>query len=288
MSNAPAAVSARIARLFVYPVKSCRGTPLSRGTLTKSGMLHDREWMVVTPAGRFLTQRELPKLALVSPALREGALVLDAPGMPTLAVSLDDRSGERRPVVVWRDACQGIDAGDAVADWFSTFLGRPVRLVRFDESQRRGTDPQWSGGVAGETRFSDGFPLLVTSQGSLDEVNGALQERGADPVPMTRFRPNLVLAGLPPRAEDRHRRIELPGGVRLDLVKPCDRCAITTVDQDSGERHPSQPVATLRAIRRNPRTGGACFGQNAVPVLPAGEAVLCVGDPCRLGLPVQP
>jgi uncharacterized protein YcbX len=260
-----------LAGLFVYPVKSCRGTPLARGTLTRSGMLHDREWMVVTPAGRFLTQREVPKLALVSPQLHDGALLLDAPGMPRLALSLDDRSGERLPVVVWRDACQAIDAGAAAADWFSTFLGRPVRLVRFDEARRRGTDPQWSEGLQGETRFSDGFPLLVLSRASFDDLNARLPH----PLPLDRFRTSLLLDGCEAYAEDRMAALAA-GGVRIRLVKPCARCVITTTDQSTAERDGEEPLKTLKTYRWDHELKGVVFAQNAI--VEAGEgAELTVG-----------
>ena len=168
-----------LAGLFVYPVKSCRGSAVSRAELTWAGLAHDREWMVVAPEGRFLTQRELPRLALVAPDLQADALVVTAPGMDPLVLRLDDRSGARRTVVVWRDACEAIDAGEPAARWFSAFLERPVRLVRFDASTPRRTDPQWSGGLDGETRFTDGFPLLVLSRASFDDLNARLTQSSA-------------------------------------------------------------------------------------------------------------
>jgi uncharacterized protein YcbX len=260
-----------LAGLYVYPVKSCRGTPLARGTLTRSGMAHDREWMVVTPEGRFLTQRELPKLALVSPQLHDGALLLDAPGMARLELSLGDRSGERRPVVVWRDACQSIDAGDGAAGWFSTFLGRPVRLVRFDESQRRRTDPHWSAGLEGETRFTDGFPLLVLSRASFDDLNSRLPH----PLPLDRFRPSLMIDGCEAYAEDRMAALEA-GGVRIRIVKPCARCVITTTDQSTAERDGEEPLRTLKTYRWDHELKGVVFAQNAIVEAGAG-AELTVG-----------
>ena len=254
-----------LADLFVYPIKSCRGTPLARGLLTRSGMLHDREWMVVTPAGRFLTQREVPKLALVSPQLRDGTLALDAPGMETLALSLDDRSGERRPVVVWRDSCQAIDAGDVAAAWCSAFLERPVRLVRFDESRRRPTDPEWSEGLDGETRFTDGFPLLVLSRASFDDLNARLPH----PLPLDRFRTSLLIDGCDAYAEDRMAALE-SGDIRIRIVKPCARCVITTTDQATAERDGEEPLRTLRTYRWDPEQRGVVFAQNALVEAGAG------------------
>jgi uncharacterized protein YcbX len=265
-----------LAGLFVYPIKSCRGTPLARGTLTRSGLLHDREWMVVTPAGRFLTQRELPKLALVSPQLRDTTLVLDAPDLATLVLPLDDRSGERRAVVVWRDHCQGIDAGDAAADWFSAFLGRPVRLVRFDESHRRTTDPEWSGGIEGETRFTDGFPLLVLSRASLDDLNARLPH----PLPLDRFRTSLLIDGCDAYAEDRMAAL-VSDDVRIRIVKPCARCVITTTDQSTAERDGEEPLRTLKTYRWDATLRGVVFAQNAVVEAGAG-AELRVGMDLRV------
>ncbi len=153
-----------------------------------------------------------------------------------------------------------------------------MRLARFPKSTRRPCDPEFAP-EGSHTGFADGFPLLVTSEGSLDELNAALLERGADPVPMSRFRPNIVLSGLPARTEDHARRLRFAGGLELLLVKPCDRCAVTTVDQESGERTGPEPIATLKRIRRNPSTGGVMFGQNAVAVLPAGgEERVTVGE----------
>lgn len=272
---------ARIAGLFVYPLKSGAGIALDAAELGACGLAHDRRWLVATPEGRFLTQRELPRLALLRPRLTGHGLQLalgeaDQLDLPPAA------TGAPMTVRVWRDQVAA-RTHDAAADAALTrFLGRPVRLVGFDETQRRPCDPAYAPPDA-HTAFADGFPLLVTSEGSLRALNEALLERGEVLVPMARFRPNLVLADVPAGAEDDCRSLDLGQGVRLDLVKPCDRCVITTIDQASGERRGPEPLATLRRLRRNPRTGGAWFGQNAVPRLDgAGVARLRVGDPCRL------
>ena len=152
----------------------------------------------------------------------------------------------------------------------------------YDETTRRPCDPAYAPEGA-HTAFADGFPLLVTSEGSLEALNLALEVVGAAPVPMSRFRPNLVLSGAPEGAEDRCRGLLVGEDVRLDLVKPCDRCVVTTIDQASGVRTGPEPLATLGRVRRNPRTKGAWFGQNAVPRLPGGAAArLRVGAACRL------
>jgi uncharacterized protein YcbX len=215
--------------------------------------------MVVTPEGRFLTQRELPRLALVAPGLQADALIVTAPGMETLALALEDRSGARRDVVVWRDACEAIDAGEAAAKWFSAFLERPVRLVRFDASRRRQTDPQWSGGLDGETRFTDGFPLLVLSRASFDDLNARLPA----PLPLDRFRPSLLLDGCEAYAEDRMSEIALAGAT-IRIVKPCTRCVITTTDQATAARDGEEPLRTLRTYRWDAKLRGVAFAQNAI------------------------
>jgi len=265
-----------LAGLFVYPIKSCRGTSLARAELTWAGVLHDREWMVVTPAGRFLTQRELPRLALVAPDLQRDSLVIRAPGMEPLEVSVDDRSGARREVVVWRDVCDAIDAGETAAAWFSAFLERPVRLVRFDAARRRRTDPHWSGGLDGETRFSDGFPLLVLSRASLDDLNGRLPS----PLPLDRFRTSLLIDGCEPYAEDRMDEL-VAGAATIRIVKPCTRCVITSTDQTTAARDGEEPLRTLRSYRWDAKLRGVAFAQNAI-VARGAPAEL------RVGMPLEP
>ena len=273
---------ATVAGLFVYPVKGCAGTALAGARVEERGLEHDRRWMVVTPAGRFLTQRELPALARVRPTVGpDGRLRLSLPDGTDLPLPPEER-GEPLRVQVWRDEVDALAPSLEADAALTRHLGRPVRLVRFPEATRRPCDPEFAP-EGSHTGFADGFPLLVTSEGSLDELNAALLERGADPVPMNRFRPNVVLAGLPTRAEDRARRLRFAGGLELLLVKPCDRCIVTTVDQHTGERIGSEPMATLKRIRRNPRTGGVLFGQNAVAVLPAaGSSGLATGEGCEL------
>ena len=278
--------AAHIVALAIYPVKSCHGIAVDEAVLTARGLRHDRRWMIVDEAGRFRTQRELPQLATLRTAIDGDRLLLNF-GDARAALPLDRDEGEPMTVTVWRDTVEAVRPDPAVDASLSRWLGRPVRLVRFPEVSRRPCDQAFAA-AGSHTGFADGYPVLVVGEGSLAELNEALRERGAEPVPMSRFRPNIVLAATPPRAEDRHARLELGGGVALDLVKPCDRCIIITTDQETGERDPVEPIATLGRIRRNPRTRGAMFGQNGVPVLPAGETVLQVGRPVALARPVQP
>jgi uncharacterized protein YcbX len=263
----------KIAGLYVYPIKSCRGIALSRARVTPAGLQHDREWMVVNPEGRFLTQRELPKLAVVVPALDEGQLTLAAPGMASLTVSLrEPPQPVQREVTVWGEKCLARDEGEAAAQWFTTVLGRPVRLVRFDRSRRRPTDPDWSEGLDGEALFSDGFPILVLSQASLDDLNSRLPS----PLPVDRFRPNVLIEGCEPYGEDSIATLA-NDNVRLRLVKPCTRCSITTVDQATGAPTGDEPLKTLKTYRWNAQLRGVAFAQNAI-VESGDGATLVVGS----------
>jgi uncharacterized protein YcbX len=259
--------AARIAALHYYPLKSARGIELERARLTNAGFEDDRRWMLVSGAGRFLTQRELPRLALLEARLSPSALLLTAPQRPQISISLS-RQGQRRMVTVWRDQCQALDEGDEVAAWLQAFLGRECRLVRFDPAHRRLSEREWSGEFEADVRFADGFPILAVNAASLADLNHRL----AVPLPLNRFRPNIVLAGLQPYDEDRID--ELCGnGIRLRFVKPCTRCRITVTNQDSGEVEGDEPLRTLRQYRYDPGLHGVCFGQNAIVIEGAGATL---------------
>jgi uncharacterized protein len=258
---------AHIAALHYYPVKSARGIELQRAQLTIAGLQDDRRWMLVNEAGRFLTQRELPRLALLEPHLSPSALLLTAPQQPPISLPLS-RQGERRTVTVWRDHCQAFDEGDEVATWLQAFLDRNCRLVRFDPAHRRLSAREWTGEFEAEVRFPDGFPILALNTASLADLNDRLAVR----LPMNRFRPNIVLAGLQPYDEDRID--ELRGeGIRLKLVKACTRCQITVTNQDRGEVEGDEPLRTLTGYRYDPGLHGVCFGQNAIVIEGAGATL---------------
>jgi hypothetical protein len=256
-----------LAGLFSYPVKSCRGIAHEAVLLTEAGLAHDREWMVVTTGGRFLTQREVPQLARIEVALPGDGLRLSAGGAGQVTVPLDF-GGSRTDVTVWRDRCSAFDQGDEAAAWIGSLLGRDARLVRFDPAERRRSDAAWTGAHEAYNRFSDGFPLLVISRASLDDLNSRLTAA----LPMERFRPNLVLEGLPPYGEDRLEEIASEG-VRLRMVKPCTRCSITTTDQQLGIVTGEEPLRTLKTYRWDAALRGVSFGQNAIIVDGAGAAL---------------
>lgn len=274
-----------LASLHAYPIKSCAGVALGESLLIETGLEFDRAWMVVDREGEFVSQRELPRMALVQCTLKHSELVLRAPGMLALHLALDTVEQPAR-VRVWGDEVAAYDMGELAARWFSDFLGHELRLVRFDPGQRRLSDRAWTGAIEAENAFSDGYPLLVVSQASLDGLNERLAARGQPPVTMARFRPNLVLAGLDAHGEDHLDEIAFDtadGPVRLKLVKPCPRCPIPNVDPATGVPG-TEPGDTLQAYRADARVGGAIsFGMNAV-IAEGVERALRVGQTGRASI----
>jgi len=293
LSNSSAELDAVIAQLFVYPVKSCGPLAVDSALLTDQGLEFDRAWMVVDAQGEFYSQREFPRLALVQPQMRQNDLVLRAPGMLALHLSLDGVESAAR-VSLWGEDLDAWDMGPLAAQWFSDFLGAPARLVRFDPEVERASSRQWTGGETALNQFSDGFPLMVISQPSLDELNRRLQAQGQASVPMARFRPNIVLAALPgspgeswhAHDEDRVDLLHIQTAdqlVQLRPVKPCARCEIVNLDPLTAERSP-QVLDLLHTYRQDARIDGALsFGMNLITV--AGlEQTLAVGQPVRATL----
>ncbi|MCW5669921.1 MAG: MOSC N-terminal beta barrel domain-containing protein [Hydrogenophaga sp.] len=274
-------VQATIAQLWVYPVKSCAGISLTEAELTDTGLLYDRAWMVVDSDGEFVTQRELPRMALIQTAFKMGQLVLRAPGMLALHLALDAAEGPLK-VRVWDDEVQAYDMGDLAAQWFSDFLGQPLRLARFDPEVRRVCSLKWTGGREAVTQFADGFSLLVTSTASLDELNTRLGAAGHAPVGILRFRPNVVLAGVEAHDEDRVGALRIDTGhgasALIEPVKPCGRCPIPNIDPATATSSP-EVSDTLQGYRQDPRLDGAItFGMNAI-VLEGDGQMLRVGQP---------
>lgn len=286
-------VGASIARLFVYPVKSCAGIEVQEAVLTETGLDLDRAWMVVDAAGEFVSQREQPRLALVTPQFRRSELVLRAPGMLALHLALDGVEQPAR-VRVWDDEVAAYDMGDIAAQWFTDFLslsdqGLPTaqapkfRLARFDPEHKRLSSMKWTAGVEALNQFSDGFPLTVLGQASLDEFNTRLQAAGHAAVGVERFRPNIVLSGLQAHDEDRLGEMQVGtdnGPAVLKPVKPCPRCPIPNIDPATA--HSSPAVGdTLQLYRQDARLNGAVtFGMNAI-VLAGVDTVLRVGQAVR-------
>ena len=268
-------LNATISRIFVYPIKSCGAVEVKDSLLMETGLEFDRAWMVVDESGEFLSQRELPRMALIQPKLKQYELVLRAPGMLSLHIALD--SVEKAcQVKVWDDTCAAFDMGDVAAQWFTDFLmqERPIglapmklRLVRFDPDFKRQSSMKWTQGQEALNQFSDGYPLLVASEASLAELNARLSRGGHETVGIERFRPNIVLAGLQAHDEDRTAALNISGassGFTLKLVKPCPRCPIPEVNPATGEINP-EVSQILRSYRQDSRVGGAItFGMNAI------------------------
>jgi len=293
--NNDATLPIELRSLHVYPVKSCAGTSPAESLLVETGLEFDRAWMLVRAGGdsdgEFVSQRELPRMALVSTDLRHSDLVLRAPGMLGLHLALDAVEQPLR-VRVWDDEVAAYDMGALAAQWFSDFLHRPLRLVRFDPEEKRLSARHWTGAIDAENAFSDGFPLLVVSQASLDELNVKLAAAGRAPVSMSRFRPNLVIASgeLDAHGEDHLDELTFDtpeGPVRLKLVKPCARCPIPDVDPATGvldDGRLPKVSEVLAAYRADARVGGAVtFGMNAV-IVEGFDRALRVGQSGRATL----
>ena len=278
MSQLPVAT---ITGLNIYPVKSCAGIALQQARLAETGFEQDRRWMLVKPDGYFVTQRELPRMALIKPVLQDQGVVLTAPDMPPLMISGLDQSRPRE-VAIWRDCCLAYDEGDEAAEWFSSFLQHPLRMVRFNDERMRLSNRDWTGALRAPNQFSDGFPVLVVSAASLAELNSRLRV----PLPMNRFRPNIVIDGVDPYIEDNVDELR-DGEVCLRLVKPCTRCKITTTNQATGEVEGDEPLLTLAKYRRNLRLKGVTFGYNAAIVIGEGS-ILRVGGKMLLTMQPEP
>jgi uncharacterized protein YcbX len=272
-----------LTELHLYPIKSCAGIALREATLTAAGLMsqhiYDREWMVVDERGQFLSQRSHPRLALIKPRLYADTLELRAPGMLPLQIPLDLPDPEEAPtlaVEVWKDRVKAYDCDAVTAAWFSNAVGTPCRLVRFHPDAARAADPQWTAGVEAPALFADGFPLLVISEASLEDLNGKLAGNGRPALPMDRFRPNIVIGGMAAFEEDYAATLAI-GNTLLKPVKPCARCRIPSIDQATGKAG-LNPLDILQTYRADPRIGGGlAFGMNTVVQAGAGE-VLRVGQ----------
>lgn len=308
----PAEFEACIAALWVFPIKSCAGISVQQAVLTSAGLAHDRAWMVVDADGEMVTQRELPRMALIQPELVNSGvglaeLVLHGSGLAALHLPLTVgylTEAHAIKVRVWDDQVPAFDMGAEVSKWLTEFLGSslgPLRLVRFDPNHQRPSNTKWTQGLPSLNQFSDGFPVLVASTASLVELNARLQAKGEAAVDMRRFRANVVLGDIdastsdvcgqaahpyPLNAHDEdrigtitiHTHVEEAGDiVQIQPVKPCPRCPIPNINPDSAQSHPAVND-TLQAYRQDPRVNGALtFGMNCLPVAGIGQ-VLRVGQ----------
>ncbi|ALE75775.1 molybdenum cofactor biosysynthesis protein [Pseudonocardia sp. EC080610-09] len=262
-----------------YPVKSCRGADLRRAVVERAGLAGDRRWMLVSgDDGRMVTARTHPRLVLAVPQPVVDGLEITGPDLPALRVAVPDPSPGVEPVRVHRWETAGVRAGDDADAWFSELLGEKVRLVHLDDPDRRRPDPEFARDDD-RVSFADGYPLLLTSTSSLDALNARVADgphAGEGPLPMVRFRPNLVVSGAPAWAEDGWRRVRI-GDARFRIVKGCARCVLTTVDPVTAVKG-REPMVTLARHRRFDK--GVWFGMNLVPDDPGTE--LHVGDPVEV------
>jgi len=259
--------TAILSEIHIYPVKSAQGISLPEAEVLDRGFRWDRRWMLVNGEGRFLTQRELPRMTLMSVTLGPGGLQVNAPGMPELGLPLELHDGDRTRVQVWNDQVEAVVAEPAVNAWFRQFLKTDCSLVFMPDDVLRRANPEYAE-PDDVVSFADGFAFLLISQESLDDLNQRLKQ----PLGMRRFRPNLVVKGCESFAEDTWRRIRV-GGIEFDIVKPCPRCVITTVDETTG-KPAKEPLTTLASYRSQPGKG-VLFGQNLIQ---RGRGILRVGD----------
>jgi uncharacterized protein YcbX len=258
--------SLHLTEINIYPIKSARGISLPSAQLDDLGLELDRRWMVVDEQGHFLTQRTLPKMALINVALKEDHLSISSRGLSELSIPFQTSSVEMLRVQVWNDSLDAIDVGQDVASWFTELLGLRCRLVQMPENPSRFVDGKYASAIS-PVSFADAFPLLLVSEKSLEDLNARL----ADPVPMNRFRPNLVIDGTFAFEEDAWHALQI-GSVSFRIAKPCARCTVPTVDQDTGQAG-KEPIRTLSTYRT--RDSKVYFGQNLIH---QGCGILRVGD----------
>jgi uncharacterized protein YcbX len=268
--------SMKIKGLNIHPLKSGRAVPVESAEVRIDGLVGDRRFMVVEADGRFITQREVQALARIEATMVGDSLHLEMDGRVLLA-SFEPE--DRMDVIIWDSPVNAAVADEAVNDALSDWLSRPVKLVHMDAAARRAEGEEWAGTPA-QVGFADGFPILVTTTGSLDDLNRTLVEKGQDPVGMDRFRTNILVTWDEPWAEDLWETIEI-NGIVFDLVKPCARCIMTTQDQLTGERIGGNPIQGLAEKRMSAdrRVPGVLFGWNAVP---RSEGILRLGDTVKV------
>ena len=269
-------MSTRIQALYLYPIKGCRGFAVDSATLAPTGLevdgIGDREWVIVDDENKFLSQRELPRMALIETRLTASSLRIKAPGMLALDVPLASE-GDVVQVRVWNDTVSAVTQDPLIDTWLGNFLGRPARLMRFDPEHRRLAAAKFTGKHEAPYKFADAFPLLVATQASLDDLNARLARRGHPAVMMQRFRPNIVLDGIEAFEEDFVDELRV-GGATLRVVKPCARCTVPGVDPATGMHDPlvSDVLAEYRRST-NEQLPGVMFGANAIVIGEAGVAL---------------
>jgi uncharacterized protein YcbX len=259
----------KLTEIWIYPVKSLPGIRLERAAINTRGFTYDRHWMLVDDKGQFMSQRRSVRMALIDVAMDDDALQLDYQGKKSLRIPLNQNDGRTMTVTVWKDTLEASLVSEQADHWFSDILGMPVHLVCMRDAVTRRVDPGYAD-EADQTGFSDGFPFLLLSQASIDDLNHRIDD--ADNVmEVRRFRPNLLVSGCEPYAEDDWHKVRI-GDIHFRVVKPCSRCVITTINPDTADKS-AEPLRTLNTYRKKGRQ--VYFGQNLIH-----DAVgsVCVGD----------
>lgn len=267
-----------LSNLFIYPVKSLAGFSEDHWPVTKTGLKHDRKWMIVDSAGQFLSQRKIARMALIKTALTDDRLILSAPAIQDIDLPLEPVDGEIISCAIWQDRSNALSVSPEADQWLSRFLNQDCRLVYQPDDDIRRVDPEYAG-ATDQVAYSDGFPFLIISENSLAELNREMRLE----LPMARFRPNLIISGCPAYAEDEWRKIGI-GAIDFRLPKPCSRCIVPTIDQETAATG-KEPLITLNRTRK--WQNKVYFGQNALHNQ-CGE--LTIGDAVRVKLtgPKQP
>ena len=272
----------QITDLFIYPVKSLKGIALDNSQTGQRGLEFDREWMITDNAYNFISQREIELMTTIETKIDSSSLILSSPQNRRLKVPLESNRINKVKVMVWDDYCDAYDEGDEASSWLTEVLGThkgsSLRLVRFDQKDKRLVPKKYLNGVHAESAFSDQFPYLITSWESLSKLNNGLLENNSKKVSMNRFRPNIVIKGLSDIEKMTSFNLTCEkGDYQFGLRKPCKRCKITTINQETGEiDNPKEPLATLVKLKNSEESHGAFFGQNAI--LLSDYGVLRVGD----------
>lgn len=273
-----------VSSLHVYPVKGCKGIDVQEAEIGPRSFKFDRHWIIIDAEGEKITQREEPRLALIHTKIQDDTLTLSAREAGRTHIDINTVPDTQKRVDVWGDDSPGLVERKEASQWLSDFLRQPVTLLRFDQSQTRPVVPEWGGDTGSHIAFNDCMPLLVANQSSLDALNDWRAEHGLAPSPMDRFRPNIVLTGAEPWAEDEWLAIETSDGIHLDLTRPCSRCQVTNVDQLTGT---PEPIGNLHVLGKHRHAKnylgrpGAFFGVQALVLGCEGRSIR-VGDSLRV------
>ena len=273
----------QVTDIYIYPVKSLKGVRLKEAETGLRGFKYDREWMITDSDYQFLTQREIEAMATITVNIAKDFLLLQSSKGNELKINLNAKRGESVQVSIWRDTCNAFDEGEAASYWLTDELGywqgKTLRLVRFCSDRKRPVPAKYLHGREAESAFSDQFPYLITSLDSLKKLNEGLRENGKQEVTMARFRPNIVVSDI--ASIENKTSLDLTsqdGNYEFGLRKPCKRCKITTINQDTGEIIDfKEPLSTLTSLHFSSENYGAFFGQNAI-LLSDQDCVISVGD----------